>query len=353
MFILLYRCYSKSYLIAYIQSRTGALTRSESHPNLRYLNHISTERIVLLGGGGSTAPGGMDYRNVNIFTPEEKNREETWKVCNNMNISHGYFFIEAVAMKGEVYVISGDDSDSAGTVEKFNYLNNEWTACPSIPCKNMFVSAAVVNDSIVVSGGLSQINGEFSSNVYRMNQNSKGELQWINAGVLPGARYGHASVYYDGKVWILGGQLEGQQRHSNECLLYDPLTYEFEIGPPSKVDRVWSRVFVLNKQLFVVGGDNVSSKSLPSIETYDKNDKCWKIVTYFPTPRKLYASVASGTKIYVFGGRDENYCNIDTFDIFDVTTKIWSCAINGNMKCQTIGDREHFHGGHAVCISYA
>merc|ERR1711988_181010 len=215
----------------------------------------------LLGGGGTSPLGGEEYRNVNMFTPGGSSQEKKWRVCNNMNTAHGYFFIEAVAMKGEVYVISGDDSKSAGSMEKFNYLNDEWITCPSIPSKNMFVSAAVVDDIIVVSGGLSQINGEFSSSVYIMKQDAKGKEEWISAGVLPVARYGHASVYYEGKVWILGGQLEGQQQHTNTCLLYDPLTYEFKQGPPTKMDRVWSRMFVLNKRLFAVGGDNFSSKS--------------------------------------------------------------------------------------------
>ena len=334
----------------------GTLTRSESHPSLRVLNHVWAERIILLGGGGSTVKEGIAYKNVNMYTPGERDKDEKWRVCNNMNTMHGYFFVEAVAMKGEVYVISGDDHKSAGTVEKFNYLNNKWSVCANLPCKNMFVSAAVVNDnSIVVSGGLSQVSGEFSSAMYTLKHGDGGvDEQWIDAGKLPKPRYGHASVFYEGKVWIVGGQVEGQQSNTNSCLLYNPSTFEFEDGPSTKVERIWSRVFVINKQLYVVGGDTVSSKVFPSIEVYDKINKVWKMVSYFPAPRKLYASVASGTNIYVFGGKDKNYCNINSFDVYDVVTDTWSRAIDNDDKCsQIIGDRDHFHGGHAVCISYA
>ena len=178
-----------------------------------------------------------------MYTPGERDKDEKWRVCNNMNMMHGYFFVEAVAMKGEVYVISGDDHKSAGTVEKFNYLNNKWSVCANLPCKNMFVSAAVVNDnSIVVSGGLSQVSGEFSSAMYTLKHGDGGvDEQWIDAGKLPKPRYGHASVFYEGKVWIVGGQVEGQQSNTNSCLLYNPSTFEFEDGPSTKVERIWSR----------------------------------------------------------------------------------------------------------------
>ena len=333
---------------------SGNLTRSQSHPSLRMLNHMTTERIVLLGNSGSCASA-TEYKNVDIFTPEEADIEKAWEVCNCMNTTHGYFFIEAIAMKGEIYVFSGDDSKSAGTVEKFDYLSNQWSTCPSIPSKNMFISSAAINDSVIVSGGLSQQTGAFSSSMYimEMDDTKDGGITWKNAGMLPAGRYGHASIFYEGKLWILGGQLEGEQQQSNSCLLYDPLSCQCVDGPPSKMCRVWLKMFIINKQLYAVGGDNISPKSCPSIEVYDNKKECWKIVTFFPAPRKLYSSAVSGAKIYVFGGKDVHYCNVNTFDVYDVATDTWSCAIDGNLERQTIHNKEYFHGGQAVSISYA
>ena len=52
-----------------------------------------------------------------------------------MESPHGFFFIEAVTLNAEVFVISGDNNKSAGSMEKYNYLSDTWSECAAMPCK--------------------------------------------------------------------------------------------------------------------------------------------------------------------------------------------------------------------------
>ena len=75
-------------------------------------------------------------------------------------------------------------------------------------------------------------------------------------------------------------------------------------------------------------------------------------MTDFPTGRRLFSTVAVDTQIYVFGGKDENYCSILSYDIFDVVSGKWAVATE-NVDCQIMQKTDCFHGGVAVCVSYA
>ena len=213
----------------------------------------------------------------------------------------------------------------------------------------MFLSAATVGkDNIIVSGGLSQVSGFFVADIY---QYSLSTSEWKDVGQLPKAKYGHASIYFEDKVWIIGGQHEGEDIHSSCVEIMDPISFEIMRGPDTQVPRIWCRLFVINKRLYAVGGDSLVSKCIPTIEVYDSSNQTWQvllsnstdslfrmnfksetmffslqIVTNFPAPRKLFSSVVIGRSIYIFGGKDETYCNIRTYDVFDVETHSWRVA---------------------------
>ena len=324
------------------------LRRSLSTSNVRILNDVCVQRVILLGGGGE----GEDYKKVDMWTPSTR----AWSKCRKMQSTHGFFYIEAVSLKSEVYVVSGDNYASSGCMEKYNYLDDQWTACTSMPRKVMFVSAATVEDRIFVSGGIDQGNGDYSRDIYSYFKD-----QWTLLCQLGQARYGHASIYYRGKLWIVGGHFEGEETHSNSVEIMDISTNSISPGPPTSVSRIWPRLLLVEGQLYAVGGDTLASRGTPSIEVYDTTTTSWRVLTFFNAPRKLFSSVAVGTKIYIFGGKDESYCNITTFDVYDTHTGLWQCPYSddnntsdGALDYQNKTDysipREHFHGGQVVSV---
>lgn len=321
-----------------------ARRKSMSTSSIRILNDVSVDRVLLLGGQGE----GKCHKGVVMWTPSTN----TWSTCSGMKSTHGSFYVEAVSLNSEVYVISGDNFDSAGTMEKYNYIDDKWTLCASMPKKTMFISAAAVENKIVVSGGLEQSSGEFSRDIYTCSNEV-----WALAGLLSAARYGHASIYFEGKLWMVCGHFEGELTYSNTVEILDTTTMDTVPGPPTVVSRIWPRLLTSQGRLFAIGGDSLVTKSSPSIEVYDSAAGIWKVVTYFKSPRKLFSSVAVGTKIYIFGGKDEAYCNIATFDVYDISTDTWCCPDEGThagiSKNNNSIPSEHFHGGQAISVSFS
>lgn len=236
--------------------------------NVRFLNEVSVKRILILGGNAK------ECRSVIMFTPEKCD----WKLCRPMRTSHGMFCIETVTLNGEVFTVSGDDSKSAGTMERYNYLTDEWISCPSMPTRPMFASAvAVEGDKILVSGGLCQTSGFFSSDIHEF---SLATNAWREVGNLPEARYGHTSIFFDGAIWIVGGQHEGKVLHSRCVSLLDPETFEMRPGADMTVPRIWCKLFIIRNRLYAVGGDSLNGRCVPTIEVYDRTAKTWEVGVY-------------------------------------------------------------------------
>ena len=145
-------------------------------------------------------------------------------------------------------------------MEKYDYLKDTWERLPNMPKKNMFVSACVSNDNIIVSGGINHVTGEFSDEIYIYIKGT-----WSQVGRLTRARYGHSSIVFDNKIWFVGGHADINESHSQSVEVFDLSLKRYEVGPPMCVARIWHRLFVINDLLYAVGGDSLISRSLPVI----------------------------------------------------------------------------------------
>ena len=134
---------------------------------------------------------------------------------------------------------------------------------------------------------------------------------------------------HDKKLWIAGG-IDANDLFLSSVAVLDLAVGRMEMKAQSMQRRraVFSLVEV-NGELYAVGGDFGAEGSM-SIEKKSNETGEWEVIVgdyEGGGPRFWCASVAVGSKIFVFGGRNlDRTINNDTWDAFDVLTGQWASA---------------------------
>ena len=278
-----------------------------------------------------------------------------WERCSDARRDRAYF--ETVLLNGFVYAVGSMNVTDAGTVEKFVISENKWENVVSLPTKIRSLAAAAIETkdgrtSICVCGGIDLDSMVSSAEVYLSEPSTE------DAGELVGAwkvqqhkmltpRYRHASVVFEGSLWVMGGIVNGDdgQEYTSTTEIMNCATGEWSTGPTMVARRAIDVApVIVGGILYIVGGDvgkEVGSGScwiIGTIEVYDPASKQFKHVSTFPRQRKGFSSAAvPGDKnIYCFGGREGNQ-DLTTWDAFNVATGQWHSlgepnAVFGDMK---------------------
>lgn len=88
---------------------------------------------------------------------------------------------------------------------------------------------------------------------------------------------------------------------------YNPVTGEWQILAQMKVARCQMGVAILDRHLYVVGGNSSSKSALSSVERYSFDDNQWSTVCSLSTPRASPAVVAADGLLYAIGGDQVNH----------------------------------------------
>jgi N-acetylneuraminic acid mutarotase len=134
-------------------------------------------------------------------------------------------------------------------------------------------------------------------------------------------RFGHQSIEYKNDVFVIGGTGNNS-------------------GPLNKVEKIninnfssgWTQMPTMNekrssfaaalhdKYIYVFGGHNGRTE-LSSIERFDIPNNKWDVLnSKMNMKRNGHAAVTVGDKIYIIGGEDENGNNLNSMDIFDISS---------------------------------
>ena len=111
------------------------------------------------------------------------------------------------------------------------------------------------------------------------------------------ARARHATAKLGHKLYVAGGDNNGQDLNSVEC--FDPTTRVWTTIAPMNKARETLQLVVLAGKLYVIGGYNLSS-----VECLDLSipNGQWTPVASMTMPRGGFGAVMAGGKIYAIGG---------------------------------------------------
>ncbi|CAN1326735.1 tRNA wybutosine-synthesizing protein 2/3/4 [Linum perenne] len=140
-------------------------------------------------------------------------------------------------------------------------------------------------------------------------------------------------------ILVFGG-FGGKGRHArrNESLLLDPSrgileTVDFDVGPSPRLGHTAS---VVGDLVFIIGGRTDPLNILNEVWFLDMSRKQWSQIecggSCFP-PRHRHAAGVVGSKIYVFGGLN-NDSVFSSFHVFDTVKLLWKeVVVGGDQPC--------------------
>ncbi len=208
------------------------------------------------------------------------------------------------------------DIDLDGPVEKGRY-----TAGPLLPGKRGGGGLALIGRKLHFIGGIKEDRetDAFEHWVLDLDEYEAGTAEWHDTGApIPEPRNQFSTVVYEGKIYIIGGQLhhDSCQLDQNRVDIYDPETNSWSAGPdlPKGHSHSEGGTFVHDGKIYMVGGhttpgkprkkkeDEGGRKSIdPDILTLSAGGE-WELIGKLPVPLSSPAARIIDDKFYVLGG---------------------------------------------------
>lgn len=181
------------------------------------------------------------------------------------------------------------------------------------------------------------------------------EANWTRKADMPTVRSGFATCVVNGKIFAIGGMIEGLGDLSLSTVeMYDPTTDRWERKADMPTPRVALSTSVVDGKIYAIGGTALKRievdvffkgemkrfkkwqpKQLPTVEMYDPVTDRWTQKADMPTPKDTNTCVVDG-KIYAIGGTALNNIKkkepwrLDTVAVYDPTTDRWEKVRNMN-----------------------
>lgn len=183
-----------------------------------------------------------------------------------------------------------------------------------------------------------------------------GSLKWSEAlkpqGTMPSKRFKHTATVVGKHLVFIGGQ-ETDTKRFNDIVYYDTETNTFS-QPTIHGDKVpnFSRhtSCLVGSRIYVFGGFDGFGTNF-DLAIFDTYSRSWTAVPQTrirgqsPASRTNHAAAAVGSKMYIFGGNNNNeagmYQVLDDLYVLDTHTLAWT-------RPHTTGDRPTARSGHTL-----
>lgn len=172
-------------------------------------------------------------------------------------------------------------------------------------------------------------------------------LQWTRKADMPTARTGFATSVVNGKVFVIGGNIQLKRGEfgvlsASTVEMYDPETDTWEQKANMPTARSGVSVSVVDGKIYAIGGTNLKtiqvprgysseSEELATVEMYDPVTDTWTQKADMPIPKKTMTCVVNG-KIYAIGGwlTTNEKPHLETVEVYDPATDTWTTAESMN-----------------------
>lgn len=160
------------------------------------------------------------------------------------------------------------------------------------------------------------------------------EPEWITLPEMPRARFGHCSVVFHDKIWIIGGKSQ-MLTSIKKIDCFNLITGEWE-RDASELEqaRYNAAALVYHDTIFVIGGHN-DRQILNSVEYYDPNDNKFKEFSPLLYPREGASAVVFDGKLHVIGGRSNIGffpTILDNVEYWDAVARTWQESANWHLQ---------------------
>ena len=146
--------------------------------------------------------------------------------------------------------------------------------------------------------------------------------EWVEVASMNTKRNSFALIYFQDKVWAIGGISNGQTLNTIE-------TYDLAENKWTTIDtkllqrREGHGAVANNDKFFVIGGSSIKYEEVNSVELYSSQTNQFTFVTQMNIGRSYFGCCIFKNKILVYGGCFKTNCT-DSVEVYDIENDVWS-----------------------------
>ncbi len=195
-------------------------------------------------------------------------------------------------------------------VWRYHTPSNTWSAFVSLPAARGAGIVARVGRELHFCGGAVRVGGNvlFDAPEHWALSLDAPTPTWVARAPLPAPTNHLGGTALNGKLYVMGGQLLGDESFGNQSTLfeYDPATdaWTTRAPMPRPLGHLTSSVFPLNNRLVVVGGRRNGPLISEDVIEYNPATDTWRDLTALPIHLLAPVAGVAGGRLVVNGGED-------------------------------------------------
>ena len=142
------------------------------------------------------------------------------------------------------------------------------------------------------------------------------------------ARGHHTATVVDGKIYVVGGEIEDDEVEvvvTDDVDMYDPAADSWQQMAAMPTARSSPAAAVLDGKIYVSGGFLPTGVYSDALEAYDTVADTWTKLATLSKARAFHASAAVHGKLCVFGGYSVDG-RIDLVEVYSPASNSWARA---------------------------
>jgi N-acetylneuraminic acid mutarotase len=209
--------------------------------------------------------------------------------------------------------IGGGEASGTGTnqVWRYDIANDLWTPFTPLPDIRYGGTMKIIDGVLhYVAGDLSD---RFTVSTLHWAFDLNGGTEWTTLAPIPIGGDHLASAVVNGQWYVIGGEHDHGTLYTqhNYVFAYDPAsdTWTRKSNIPIARSHIEASTFVINGNIYVMGGQIANLGMTPDVEEYDPINDVWLKLTQLPGVRKGVAGAFFNGQVYIVAG--QSYTHVE------------------------------------------
>ena len=232
--------------------------------------------------------------------------------------------IHATTLDGKLYVAGGIGLFRVlDSCEALDLALNVWSDCGELPRALHHVAMAADDSHVYASGGYVALpfEADKEAGLFRHDPETS---TWTEISKLPHPIGQHAMVHFDGSLYLIGGQDDGNDLDT--IWRYDIAADKWSAMQPMPTARHSHAIARSGPRLYVTGGRSAEfGTEMKRVDVYHFIENRWDRLPDMQTGRGGHGAFVDNNQLHVFGGESLSAAKVlADHDILDLATSQWS-----------------------------